>query len=224
MASLVYSMDAESRLLRELERSMEAVPEDGYKYDPRPATEAMANWIRAQDPSRRRAIVHALRRWLPERDSWHADAALDLAVELRSVDLIDAAVEEARRPQSLEAIVEERYLYVLPLIGALSRLPTPLGVAWLRELKAGASTAMDSRVREVTARASIALCFMAEASTLNTCVTEALSLIRSWGDPQVARSALALIGVLAHERGAIDQLAPLLTEDEARVAFSVWRS
>jgi len=222
--SLTTTVEPDASLLQQLERSLDAVPEDEYKYDPRPATEAMANWIRAQDPSRRRAIVHALRRWLEERDGWHAAAALDIAVELQSVDLIDAAVEEAPGRQSSDLIVQERSSYVLRLVGALAHVPTQIGVVWLRDLKNRAATARERRIRQIAARAWIVVCFTAEVSALSECIAGALGVVRSWEDPQVTRSVLRLVGVLAHERGTIDQLAPLLTEDEARVAFSVWRS
>lgn len=118
-------------VLDQLDAQVALLPVAAVKDDMDPGFDAMARWIDGLSAHERAEVVAALPSWLADDRSWHERAVSEIALRLRSTDLLDAAIAHARTVGVQTLVASHGYppwlTYQLSLLSVISRWPGDRG-------------------------------------------------------------------------------------------------
>jgi len=211
--------------LARLEAELLALPTSATKHDLAYGFERLAEWLRERTMDEREAVFADLPTWLRDRGHpWHWRAALELAVALGNRPLLDAAVHEAVRLGIHRLRRGQMYphwmSFQLHLISALHvwRGETgPIARQYLRRRRDGAASTTSYPARVLGIHAWLTECAQAPHDEREACVSDALTVLRSWGDADLLRANVGLLDLYFRGDAAGRRLlARVLTAEERR--------
>lgn len=214
-------------VLDRLEAQVASLPAGAAKDDMDAGFDAMARWIEELSGHERAEVVAALPRWLVDNHPWHDRAVSEIALRLRSVVLLNAAIAHAWTVGVHPVASAHEYppwlTYQLNLLSVLSRWPGKPGVEahrYLEHLRKLGLHESTYGARLLGIRAWFTQCLLDTPSERERCLDPALTALRSWRDRRLRRSALALLhAYFAASSDDVAALKRLLTPDEFAMAF-----
>lgn len=214
-------------VLDQLDAQVALLPAAAVKDDMDPGFDTMARWIDGLSAHERAEVVAALPSWLVDDRSWHERAVSEIALRLRSTDLLDAAIAHARTLGVHTLVASHGYppwlTYQLNLLSVISRWPGDPGAeahGYLDHLRGLGLRDSSYSSRLLGIRAWFTECRLNSASARERCLDPAITALRSWGDPRLLRSGLSLLhAYFAASSNDVAALQRLLTPDEFAIAF-----
>ena len=214
-------------VLDQLEAQVDALPPAAVKHDMDPGFDAMATWIEHQRPVERAAIIAALPAWLSDHHRWHNRAVIEIALRLRSQQLLGAAIAEARSlgvPNSPAGADTPSWMtFQLNLLAVISRWPEDPGAearAYLEHLRRDGLGGSTYSRRLLGIRAWFTECLLDTPGERGECLNGGMTLLRSWRDRRLLQSGLSLLhAYFAASAADVAMLRRLLTRDEFKIAF-----
>lgn len=212
-------------MLEQLEAQLANLPADATKYDMEAGFEVMAQWTQALDGDRRAEVLSQLPAWLRETHAWHSRAAMEIALRVPDLSLLEVAVGEANSRGVTDLVGGEEYppwlIFHLYLLSTVSRWQGDSGEvvrAYLADLRAGAAATSHSR-RLLGIRAWFTECLPAGGERQKPCVSQGLAELRKWHDERLLRSGLSLLhAYFASTAEGVALLKDVLTPEEFAIA------
>lgn len=213
-------------ILKRLEEQLAALPQDALKHSMESGDVEMAEWARGLSAADRNELSAELPTWFEEEaHPWHSRAAMELALRLDDLSLLEAAIRQARNRgvHDLGAVLEYPpwLIYNLYLLSTISRWPgDPGNVArvYLGDLKAGAQEASSFSRRLLGIRAWFTECLL-QPLKRKECLLDGLQVLRSWRDARLLRSGLTLLhAYFAATPEGLSMLRDVLTHEEFAIA------
>ena len=212
-------------MLQQLEEQLANLPADATKHDMEAGFEVMAQWTQALDDDRRAEVLSQLPAWLRETHAWHSRAAMEIALRVRDLPLLEAAVGEANSRGVTDLAGGEEYppwlIFHLFLLSTVSRWQGDSGEVvrtYLADLRAGAAATSHSR-RLLGIRAWFTECLVAGGDRQKPCVSQGLAELRKWHDERLLRSGLSLLhAYFASTAEGVALLKDVLTPEEFAIA------
>jgi hypothetical protein len=161
----------------ELDRFIAAVPRALREDDARFETHVL-DWVRALKPEDRRALCDGLEAWLTYAEPAHRlFLVILIGAALRDRALIDRTIAMAfRNPPAWAA--DQYSVLRLSLVDIASRFPDNGLTAYLETLASEFSGATTYQDQNAAARARIALCFLDERVTYESCIAPVVASLR----------------------------------------------
>jgi hypothetical protein len=212
-------------MLKQLEAQLANLPAGATKHDMEPGFEVMAQWIQTLDSDRRAEVLGQLPAWLRETHAWHSRAAMEIALRVRDMSLLEAAIREASSRGVTDLAGGEEYppwmIFHLDLLSTISRWQGDAGDevrTYLADLRAGASATSYSR-RLLAIRAWFTECLLEVDERRKPCLSLGLTKLREWRDGRLLRSGLSLLhAYFASTADGVAVLKDLLTPEEFAIA------
>jgi hypothetical protein len=214
-----------SQMLEQLEAQLANLPAEATKHDMEAGFEVMAQWTQALDSGRRGEVLSQLPAWLRETHAWHSRAAMEIALRVRDLSLLEAAVGEANSIGVIDLAGGEGYppwlIFHLYLLSTVSRWQGDSGEVvrtYLANLRAGVGATSHSR-RLLGIRAWFTECLLAGGERQKPCVSQGLAQLRKWHDERLLRSGLSLLhAYFGSTAEGVTFLKDALTPEEFAIA------